>query len=245
MNLDASLTWYLRLAERDPDVLGFAVYGSHVFGEAHERSDYDVLCLLRDGASEHPTTRFSPTGQALEFWHVNGAELERLVREPGWWTFGFSNAQVMLDKTGALETALQRLEFMPEETARTAVSEGFDAYLNAFLRSIKAWRRNDEFGGRLHASDAVRYLIGALFALERRWTPYWDRLESQWAHLEPQGWQPNELRSALLEVLRSGNPKQQQALEAKVSELMKARGFSHVLEGWGHQLDAVRDGASS
>jgi hypothetical protein len=59
-------------------------------------------------------------------------------------------------------------------------------------------------------------------------------------YLEPQAWVAEELPETCLELLRTGNPRLQQTLEAKVQNLLKSRGFGVVLESWGNQLEAVR-----
>jgi hypothetical protein len=69
--------------------------------------------------------------------------------------------------------------FVLTEAARVDVRAWFDAYLNAFYRSLKASRRGDELGARLHASSSLACLVQALFRLERRWPPYHDYLAPQ------------------------------------------------------------------
>jgi Domain of unknown function (DUF4037) len=239
--LDETLTWFRSTVESDAEVIGCALYGSQVFGQSDSGFDYDILCVLTTNTTNiRPKTLQSPSGQQLEFWYVTSQEFIELSKNFGWWTFGLAHAQIILDKAGHVRAGLNAVAFMPENVATPKVAEDYDGYLNAFYRSLKAFHRHDEFGGRLHATDSVRYLIGALFALELRWTPYWDRIQTQWVHLERQGWSAEELSETCLELLRTGNPKTQQTLEAKVQNVLKSRGFEYVLEGWGTQLENVR-----
>jgi hypothetical protein len=44
----------------------------------------------------------------------------------------------------------------------------------------------------------------------------------------------------MLEVLRTGDPRRQQELQAKVEQIATARGFRDVYEGWaGGEIDRV------
>jgi hypothetical protein len=75
------------------------------------------------------------------------------------------------------------------QQAFTAVPESYDSYLNSFVRSLKAWRRGDDLGGRLHAAESALYLVKTLFGLEHRWPPYHDVLFAELTALEgAQGW---------------------------------------------------------
>ena len=96
---------------------------------------------------------------------------------------------------------------------------------NAFYRSLKAWRRGNELGGRLQAAESVMHLVRVLFALERRRTPYYDRLVWQLDRLDTQGWPAGYLRDTLLQLVQTGDPRLQQKLELQVETLLRARGF--------------------
>jgi len=45
---------------------------------------------------------------------------------------------VLLDKTGDITRAIQAISTMPAEKAQADVAGWFDAYANAFFRSVKA-----------------------------------------------------------------------------------------------------------
>src|SRR5204863_8210567 len=121
------------------------------------------------------------------------------------------------------------------ERARSDLPGHYDSYLNAWIRSLKAWRRGDDLGGRLHAADSALWLVKTLFALEARWPPYLDRLEPELPGLEQaQGWPAGYLGRVLRELLQTGDPRLQQEIEARVEELMRSRGIEH---GWGDDLE--------
>jgi hypothetical protein len=125
-------------------------------------------------------------------------------------------------------------------TPRAEVAAWYDAYLNSFYRSLKAWLRRDIFGARLHAAESAPHLLRTLFSLEQCWTPYYDRLQSRWAVLSGQGWQDGELEAALLALVDSGDPGVQIELETRVEVLLQARDFGHVLAGWDGAIAEVK-----
>lgn len=166
------------------------------------------------------------------------ARLKRLADDRGWWTASFLSARVLVDKTGEIEGLIRAIVDRANEAAYADVPEAYDGYLNSWVRSLKAWRRGDELGGRLHAAQSAVYLVRALFGLEHRWQPYLDALESELAALEEaQGWAAGYLRTALIRLLDSGDPAFQRELEARVESLMDARGFPHE---WGDDLEPLK-----
>jgi hypothetical protein len=143
----------------------------------------------------------------------------------------------VLDKTGELGPLLAEITATtPQQTA-----EWFDGYLNSFYRSLKAWRRGDELAGRIEAAESAMNLMRTLFSLEGRWAPYPNRLRAHLDTLDGRGWAPGELERALLELVASGDPGFQQELEASVEELLRARGFGHVVDDWDGEIERVRE----
>jgi hypothetical protein len=246
---DAELNRFIADADADVDTVGLILSGSRGAGFAAEDSDYDLYWVLTDTAYDGREAR----GEALkvrlpETERRAGAEvmyacprrLAETAAASGWWTAGYADARVLLDKTGQVAEALAAIRARPAEQARADVAGWFDAYLNAFYRSMKAWRRGDELGGRLQAAESAIALIRTLFALERRWPPYHDRLARHLDSLSDQGWPPGFLRAAVLDLLRTGSPKAQQGLEERVEALLRDRGFSHVVDAWDGEIDRVK-----
>jgi hypothetical protein len=166
------------------------------------------------------------------------ARLRRLADERGWWTASFLTAQVLVDKTGEVAGLVEAIVAKANEAAYAAVPEAYDAYLNSWVRSLKAWRRGDELGGRLHAARSAAHLVQLLFGLEHRWPPYLDALEPALPAIEDaQGWEAGYLRAALLRLTEAGDPAFQRELEASVEALMDARGFAHE---WGDDLEPLK-----
>ena len=167
--------------------------------------------------------------------------LRHVADEPGWYAAGYAYSRVLLDKTGEIEHLLAEIRTMTEERARSEVAESYDGYLNSFYRSLKAWRRGDELAGRLEAAESVVHLARTLFALERRWAPYPKDLARTLDSLsEPQGWAPGYLELTLMGILKTGDPRLQQELEAKVERLLAERGFADVYDAWEGDIDRVK-----
>ena len=97
-----------------------------------------------------------------------------------------------------------------------------------------------ELGARLQAAESAMHLVRTLFALERRWIPYHDRLARDLEGLATQGWRPGELHHALLRLLQTCDPALQQQLESRVEALLRARGFDGIVERWGGEIERVK-----
>jgi hypothetical protein len=235
-------------AAADPSTVGLILSGSRGAGCAGQESDYDIEWVLTDAVYAERQERGEPLslsktrldGQPADLSYTCPRELERIAANPGWWTPGYATARVLLDKTGEITPALERIAAMPEEKAKADAGGFFDAYLNAFYRSLKAWRRGDDLGGRLQAAESAMHLVRTLFPLARRWPPYHDRLAPQLELLEGQGWPPGYLHEALLSLVTTGDPKLQQDLEARVEALMREHGYGGVVEVWGGEIERVR-----
>lgn len=235
-------------AADDQNSIGLILGGSRGAGCAGPDSDYDIEWVLTDAAYAERQERGEPLelkkarldGQPADLSYTCLRELERIAANPGWWTPGYATARVLLDKTGDVTLALRRIATMPEEKAKADAAGWFDAYLNAFYRSLKAWRRGDDLGGRLHAAESALHLVRTLFSLARRWPPYPDRLASQLELLGDQGWPEGYLREALLGLVRTGDPKLQQELQASVEALLRERGYGNVVDAWGGEIERAR-----
>jgi hypothetical protein len=226
----------LREVECDPQTLGLILHGSRAGGAERPASDFDLVRVVTDEAYQRGVVheKRGNTDVVLQ----TPARLRRLAGNPGWWTASFLSAQVLVDKTGEVEPLVRAIVDAANDAAYAGVPEAYDGYLNSWVRSLKAWRKGDELGGRLHASQSAVYLLHALFGLERRWLPYLDALEQALPEIEAaQGWKPGYLRGAVLRLLDSGDPAFQRDLEARVEALLADRGFAHE---WGDDLEPLK-----
>jgi hypothetical protein len=226
----------LRDVEADPATLGLVLHGSRATGAERATSDYDLIRVVTDEEYERrdPHVKDGVTDVVLQ----TPTRLRRLAGEPGWYTALFLSARVLVDKTGEVAELVLAIVEGANEAAYAAVAEEYDGYLNCWTRSLKAWRRGDDLGGRLHAAQSTLYLVRLLFGLEHRWPPYLDALEPELPAIErAQGWEDGFLRAALLQLAGDGDPAFQQQLEARVEALLAARGFAH---DWGDDLEPLK-----
>ena len=251
---DAVLGPLLRQAAGDEGTLGVLLTGSRGAGLADEHSDYDVIFVLTEDAFAARKARGepahvrdldlgspgSPGGKRADLSYTTLRRLADLAARPGWRTYAYVASKVLLDKTGEVTRAVAAIAAIPEAQAQADVPAWLDAYLNAFYRALKAARRGNDLGARLHAAASVMHLVQALFRLERRWPPYLDYLGPPLETLAGQGWRPGELRDSFLAILRAADVDAQRRLEARVEVLMRARGYGHVLDAWGGDLERVK-----
>lgn len=245
---DSVLSSLLKAARHDPATLGIILHGSRGAGVGDEESDYDLIWVLteqeyqrRTGAGDRLEESTFRDGQKLLDIAYSCPQRLADPATPSWIIQGLATAKILLDKSGEVTQALSDLVTIPEEKARDEVAEMFDGYLNGFYRSIKAARRGNELGARLQTAASVIYLIRALFALERRWPPFHDRLATALDALEAQGWKLGELRELILEILRTGDPYLQIELEERVEALMRERGYGQVVDAWDGEIERVKD----
>ena len=222
----------------DPESIGLILHGSRAAGVHRPDSDYDLMRIVTDEAYPARATlrekRRGADGLAADVFYSSPARLSELAERPDWQVGMLVTGRVLVDSgplTALVETTLARAG----EHAHAGLDAHYDAYLNCFVRSLKAWRRGDELGGRMQASESALHLVRTLFALERRWHPYHDQLAGPLRELEPaQGWGEGELAEALLRIVRDADPTFQQEVQLRVEALMESRGIAHQ---WGPEDD--------
>ena len=245
---DSVLAGYLREAEADSATLGLVLHGSRAAGCATAESDYDLERVLTDdafrdgearGALDLPKTRL-PGGVIVDLWFTCPEKLRAQAGKFDWETPAYATAKVLFDRTGEVAELIRAIAQVPAETAEREVPFWFDGYLNAFYRSLKAYRRGNELGARLQAAESVMHLMRTLFMMAGIWTPYHDRLMHHIDTLAVQGWDPPALKGALLEILRTADPHLQIELEEQVERLLCDRGFGKVIDDWEGELERAK-----
>jgi predicted nucleotidyltransferase len=220
----------------DPDVIGILLTGSRANGAVTAESDYDVIFVVSDETmaryerEKREPKRGATIDPPIDTSDIQWHECPRTLREYN--TFGADVCRVIYDRTGELTALSEELECMQEQQAREKAATAYDAYLNSMFRSLKCWRRGDELGARMNAAQSVDALLDTLFALERLWRPFASRVYLHLGKLDGQGWQAGELRSILVDLLATGDPRFQQQIAQRVKALMAERGHGHVYEAW-------------
>jgi hypothetical protein len=227
-----------REVETDPTSVGLILHGSRAAGTARESSDFDLMRVVTDetypARANLRDKRTGDDGLAADVFYSSPARLWELAERPDWQVGMLVTGRVLVDR-GPLAALLEETLRRAGEHAYANLAEHYDGYLNCFVRSLKAWRRGDELGGRMQAAESALLLVRTLFALEHRWHPYHDQLAGPLAELEPaQGWKAGELADAMLRLVRDSDPTFQQELELRVEALLESRGVRHQ---WGPEDD--------
>jgi predicted nucleotidyltransferase len=227
-----------RRAEAEEATVGVLLIGSRAAGRALADSDYDFLWIVTDAELEardaRGEARQSKEGH-IDVQYLSTGRLAERASELDWATRALLTSEVVVDKTGEVTDALRQMGETAEARARADVASEYDTYLNSYVRSLKAWRRDDELGGRMHAVESTAALARMLHGVAGRWPPYHDELERALPELEA------ELGLRVVEdmraIVRSGDPSLQQELETRVETFMTERG---VLHEWDDALDKLR-----
>lgn len=230
----------------DPGSIGLILHGSRAAGVHGRDSDYDLVRVVTDESyaarSEEDALRERRPGPpGTDIVYASPERLRQRAASTDGYTGMFVTARVVCDTDGEVAELLDAIVANANAVAAESLDELYDDYLNCFFRSLKAWRRGDELGGRLQAAHSCLSLVRLLFAAERRWPPYHDQLREPLRELERlQGWEPGYLEQALIRVLATGDPTFQQELELRVEALFESRGIAHQ---WGPEdgLDAVKE----
>ncbi len=229
----------------DSETLGLLLHGSRAVGQHRADSDYDLIRIVTAEAYEARRERGALVEKAAhdgqptaDILYQTPSRIEGYVMDPGWYTPTYVSAQILFDRTGEISVLMARLAAEAGRISRERLPAAYDDYLNSFVRSIKAARRGDELGRRLHAAHSATALVRTLFGLQSAWPPYHDSLAGHLPHLEEaQGWQPGYLQDALLRLVRDGDPALQQQLEERVELLMASHDVAHE---WGNELEPLK-----
>jgi hypothetical protein len=209
----------------DAATVGLVLHGSRGAGIARVDSDYDVIRVVDDDAyawrraAGRLYERRADTG--IDMLYQSPGRLAWIAEHPDWYTSTYLNARVVLDRSGAVASALGAIRSTAHDRAAAKLVDYYDRYLVSFSRSLKCWRRDEVLGARLNAADSARYLIRVLFAASGRWAPYPDHLSGELPRLETAlGWPADALAPALARLVERGDPTHQQRLERQVTALL-------------------------
>jgi hypothetical protein len=230
----------------DPESIGLILHGSRPAGLDGPDSDFDLVRVVTDESYAARRDREElrerrPGHPKADISYASPEWLRRRADTTDGYTPMFVNAKVVADTDGRVATLVEEIVMNAGARAWDELDELYDDYLNCFFRSLKAWMRGDELGGRMQAAHSCLTLVRLLFAAERQLPPYHDQLRAPLESLaRVQGWEEGVLPDTLTRVLATGDPTLQQALELRVEALFDSRGISHH---WGPEdgLEIVKE----
>ncbi|MDQ3065539.1 MAG: nucleotidyltransferase domain-containing protein [Actinomycetota bacterium] len=230
----------------DPESIGLILHGSRSAGVDGPDSDYDLVVVVTAGRYATLRDRDEllerrPGPPKADISYASPERLRLRAEATDGYTPMYVTASVVADTNGEVAALLGAIVANAGARAWEELDELYDGYLNTFFRSLKAWRRGDELGGRMQAAQTCLCVVRLLFAAERQLAPYHDQLRAPLQQLErAQGWEEGYLADTLTRVLATGDPTLQQELEIRVEALFDARGIAHQ---WGPEdgLDAVKE----
>ena len=230
----------------DPDSIGLILHGSRAAGVHGPDSDYDLVRVVTDDAYAARRDRDElrerrPGPPKADIVYASPERLRLRAESTDGYTPMFVNAKVVADTEGQVGALVEAIAANAGARAREELDELYDDYLNCFFRSLKAWRRGDELGARMQAAHSCLCVVRLLFAAEGQLAPYPDQLRTPLQVLEQaQGWDEGFLPETLTQLLATGDPTLQQALELRVEALFDSRGIAHQ---WGPEdgLDLVKE----
>jgi predicted nucleotidyltransferase len=159
---DPFLAALIAAVSDDPETVGLLLHGSRAVGHQRPDSDYDLIRIVTAEAYDARRARsalvekLTPDGQhRADVLYQTPSRIESYVFEPGLYTASYLSARILFDRTGEIGTLLARLAAEAGKISRDRLAAGYDDYLNSFVRSIKAARRGDELGRRLHAAESA------------------------------------------------------------------------------------------
>jgi hypothetical protein len=234
--MDPGLEDVRRRAAADEETVGVLLMGSRASGSAMPGSDYDLVWVLTDAGMASRTEPQQVKEGDFDVNHIGIGRMRERIEELDWATGALITAEIVCDRNGELAAVLAKMRESAGERARANVASAYDAYLNSYTRSLKAWRRQNELGGHMHAVESLGALARTLYGVAGRWPVYHDELERSLPELQ------REVGIDVLDDMRTiaatGDPHAQQELETRVERFMTDRG---VLHEWEDALDKLRD----
>jgi hypothetical protein len=224
-------------ANSDPEVTGLFIVGSRGKGFAYPSSDWDVFLILRDGYEDQARQDYFEAFPTID---LDVLSISEFRQHAGWDSelrqerYDFAHVTATIDKTGEVQRLLDEKCTVPIDKRDGYVRGQLDAYVNAFVRSVKAISRGNQVGARLEAATSIPYVINALFARDGRTAPFPGYLQAEldrWP-LPDCPWKPAELIAVLHRILADADLTTQQNLAKEVKNIFSNSGFEDVFQTW-------------
>jgi predicted nucleotidyltransferase len=217
----------LARASGDDNVVGVIRSGSRGRGlYLHEDSDWDFFVVVRELRGEYP----SEHGDRVEYAEIT---VERLASPPDWARPALLSADLLLDKTGEVATAVHTATTVDPATA----GEPLDGYINMYYRSAKNARVGLELASLLDAQESLPWFLQFLFNVHGRIRPY-----NKWLEFELREHPlPVDVDLALLRrIATTGEMAAQQELFRWTETLAREHGHDGTVDSWEPDVEWLR-----
>ncbi len=227
-------------AKENPQIIGIVMGGSRAKDDSFltDHSDYDVVVVLTDDASEELKKSFASYGsEKFEIWAKTLTELKEHAAwgtKYAWDRYNYAHNKAIIDKTGEIQKIIDEKGTVPEEAKKDFIEAALDSYINSVYRSAKYSRDGNEFAALLDASESLPYLMDALYALEGRVKPYNKYFEWELRNypLQLLPWPADEFIADYKAILTTGDIKIQEKIYAAIKKLFEEHGYRNILEDW-------------
>ncbi len=228
------------LAESSDNVVGYFMSGSYGMGFTHGRRNLDPVFIVKSGKKKALEKELSGIGLDLsncEITIYTHSEFKSLdlsgTSGMGSTRYDYVHARAAVDKTGDIQSAMDKLGRLSEKE-RIFFGEGYlDAYITGFYRSLRASRENWQLAPHLEASRSIINAIDFIFASEGRITPYPKYLEWELNHHPVDFMLSAEYMLKLMgSILSNIDARAQTILFDAISIKARSYGFGHIIDKW-------------
>lgn len=244
MRAEQKFEHVVKLAKRDPDVVGLFLGGSRGKGLQTKYSDYDVYIIVKDSKFKECKQKYeafdSEDFDMIVFSMKDFKEEADFERER-WGRYNYVRLKVLIDKHQKIQQMVDEKGRVPEKYEKDFVAVHINDYINRVYRALKCFRDGRGFCARMHSIHSIEPLMDALFAIHgRRIRPYhkyllWDLKQFP---LDQFDMAPRQLARLLRRVAWWPSPRLLKRLLAPSLQLFREAGYSQTLEDtWGNKLD--------
>ncbi len=236
---DADWQALVREAVADEAAIGLVLTGGRGKGVWTDRSDWDGLLVVADGAVRRWRDR-EPASLDLT---VLGTTAFETYAEPftpfAWRGYDLARLTATVDR-GGFQSVLDRKGRLAWDAAMTISEEAIGGSLNQLYRGAKSVRDGFLAAARLDLIESLPYILTALFALEGRHRPYnkllaWDLRQEPLRALAP-----DSLLADIDAVATAADLAAAWRLEAAIERSCATAGVTETLSSWLDHLADVR-----
>lgn len=229
----------LKEAQENNDIIGLILVGSRGKGFENEYSDYDLIMIIKDEASEILHKKYeAQTLNNVDLATYSFSDFKILAgweSPESWDSYSYAHVKMLVDKTGGeLEKIVQEKGQIPQDKLNEFIDKWLDGYINGVYRSVKCFRNGNLFGAQLEASNSILDLLTVVFAMNGRHRPFLDYIQAELETypLENLPWSSVEFVEKIKIVLATAKLEVQQELLRGLEKMSRETGHGQVFDDW-------------